>query len=197
KPVNLTNIILQNSYIIVMALGMLLVIVAGHIDLSVGSVSGFVGALAAMLMVGWKFPPELAFLANPIVAGAICLLAGGAIGAAQGYIIAYHRVPAFIVTLAGMLIFKGLSLAILAGKSVGPFPAEFQMLSAGCIPDVVGPTTLPWLAVNGQNVVLHTTTMVIAIIAVVGAVFFSIRTRARRRARGYDVEPFSLFVVKN
>src|SRR5215217_4026 len=117
KPVNLTNIVLQNSYIIVMALGMLLVIVAGHIDLSVGSVSGFIGALAAMLMVGWKFPPEFAFLANPFVAGAICIAVGAAIGAAQGYIIAYHRVPAFIVTLAGMLIFKGLSLAILAGKS--------------------------------------------------------------------------------
>jgi putative multiple sugar transport system permease protein len=197
KPVNLTNIILQNSYIIVMALGMLLVIVAGHIDLSVGSVSGFVGALAAMLMVGWDFPPELAFLANPFVAGAICLLAGAAIGAAQGYLIAYYKIPAFIVTLAGMLIFKGLSLAILAGKSVGPFPAEFQLLSAGFIPDVIGPTTMPWLAENGQNVVLHTTTMVIAIAAVVGMVFFSIRTRARRKSRGYDVEPFSLFVIKN
>nr|WP_269468026.1 multiple monosaccharide ABC transporter permease [Devosia ureilytica] len=197
KPVNLTNIILQNSYIIVMSLGMLLVIVAGHIDLSVGSVSGFVGALAAMLMVGWDFPPELAFLAHPLIAGAICLVVGAAIGAAQGYIIAYHRVPAFIVTLAGMLIFKGLSLAILAGKSVGPFPAEFQMLSAGFIPDVIGPTTLPWLAENGQNVVLHTTTMVIAILAIVGMAFSSIRTRARRKARGYDVEPFSLFVIKN
>jgi putative multiple sugar transport system permease protein len=197
KPVNLTNIILQNSYIIVMALGMLLVIVAGHIDLSVGSVSGFVGALAAMLMVGWDFPPELAFLANPFVAGAICLLAGALIGAAQGYLIAYYRIPAFIVTLAGMLIFKGLSLAILAGKSVGPFPAEFQLLSAGFIPDVIGPTTMPWLAENGQNVVLHTSTMVIAIVAVVGMVFFSIRTRSRRKSRGYDVEPFSLFVIKN
>lgn len=197
KPVNLTNIILQNSYIIVMALGMLLVIVAGHIDLSVGSVSGFIGALAAMLMVGWNFPPELAFLAHPLVAGAICLVAGAAIGAAQGYIIAYHRVPAFIVTLAGMLIFKGLSLAILAGKSVGPFPAEFQMLSAGFIPDIVGPITMPWLAENGQNVVLHSTTMVIAILAIVGMVFLSIRGRGRRLARGYDVEPFSLFVIKN
>lgn len=197
KPVNLTNIILQNSYIIVMALGMLLVIVAGHIDLSVGSVSGFIGALAAMLMVGWRFPPELAFLANPIVAGAICLVAGAAIGAAQGYIIAYHKVPAFIVTLAGMLIFKGLSLAVLSGRSVGPFPAEFQMLSAGFIPDLIGPTTMPWLGENGQNVVLHTTTMVIAILAVVAIVFFSIRTRARRKARSYDVEPFSLFVIKN
>ena len=197
KPVNLTNIILQNSYIIVMALGMLLVIVAGHIDLSVGSVSGFVGALAAMLMIGWDFPPELAFLANPIVAGALCLIAGAVIGAAQGYLIAYHKIPSFIVTLAGMLIFKGLSLAILAGKSVGPFPAEFQLLSAGFIPDVIGPTTMPWLAENGQNVVLHTITMVIAIVAVVGMVFFSIRTRARRKSRGYDVEPFSLFVIKN
>ena len=197
RPVNITNLFLQHSYIIIMALGMLLVIVAGHIDLSVGSVSGFVGALAAMLMVGWDFPPELAFLAHPLVAGAICLVAGAAIGAAQGYIIAYHRVPAFIVTLAGMLIFKGLSLAILAGKSVGPFPAEFQMLSAGFIPDIVGPITMPWLAENGQNVVLHSTTMVIAILAIVGMVFFSIRGRGRRLARGYDVEPFSLFIIKN
>ncbi|WP_416347126.1 multiple monosaccharide ABC transporter permease [Devosia sp.] len=197
KPVNLTNIVLQNSYIIVMALGMLLVIVAGHIDLSVGSVSGFVGALAAMLMVGWKFPPELAFLAHPIVAGAICLVVGAVIGAAQGYLIAYHRIPSFIVTLAGMLIFKGLSLAILAGKSVGPFPAEFQLLSAGFIPDFIGPTTLGILAENGQPVVLHTTTMVLAIAVVVAAVFFAIRGRARRQARGYETEPFGLFVAKN
>jgi putative multiple sugar transport system permease protein len=197
KPVNLTNIILQNSYIIVMALGMLLVIVAGHIDLSVGSVSGFIGALAAMLMVGWKFPPELAFLANPIVAGAICLVTGAIIGAAQGYLVAYHRIPAFIVTLAGMLIFKGLSLAILAGKSVGPFPAEFQLLSAGFIPDFIGPTLTPFIAENGQPISLHTTTMVLALLAVIGAVFLSVRTRARRQARGYDVEPVSLFVIKN
>src|ERR1700742_2157203 len=107
KPLNLTNLILQNSYIVVMALGMLLVIVAGHIDLSVGSVSGFIGALAAMLMVGWKFPPEFAFLANPIVAGIICLVVGAVVGGLQGWLIAYYRIPSFIVTLAGMLIFKG------------------------------------------------------------------------------------------
>lgn len=209
KPVNLTNIILQNSYIIVMALGMLLVIVAGHIDLSVGSVSGFVGALAAMLMVGWRFPPEFAFLANPFVAGAICLVVGAAIGAAQGWLIAYYRIPAFIVTLAGMLIFKGLSLAILAGKSVGPFPAEFQLLSAGFIPDVIGPTVLsPAVAAVPASdgvaavaavpaVTLHTTTMVIAVIGILAMIIFSMRTRSRRKSRGYDVEPFSLFIIKN
>lgn len=209
KPVNLTNIILQNSYIIVMALGMLLVIVAGHIDLSVGSVSGFIGALAAMLMVGWRFPPEFSFLANPFVAGAICIVVGAAIGAAQGYLIAYHRIPSFIVTLAGMLIFKGLSLALLAGKSVGPFPAEFQLLSAGFIPDFIGPTTLvPAVtavpASDGvvaiaavQPLVLHTTTLVIAIVGIVAMMFFAIRGRQRRKARGYESEPFVLFVAKN
>ncbi|MFN4209676.1 MAG: multiple monosaccharide ABC transporter permease [Devosia sp.] len=197
KPLNLTNIILQNSYIIVMALGMLLVIVAGHIDLSVGSVAGFVGALAAMLMVGWRFPPELAFLAHPLVAGAICIVVGAAIGAAQGYLIAYHKIPAFIVTLAGMLIFKGLSLAILAGKSVGPFPAEFQLLSAGFIPDIIGPTTLIPASEGVQPLVLHTTTMVIGLVAIVAMLFMAIRGRARRLARGYENEPFGLFVVKN
>lgn len=195
KPLNLTNIILQNSYIIVMALGMLLVIVAGHIDLSVGSVSGFIGALAAMLMVGWKFPPELAFLANPIVAGIICLLVGTLVGFAQGYLIAYHRIPAFIVTLAGMLIFKGLSLAILAGKSVGPFPTEFQLLSAGFIPDVFGPTSLP--LGGAQPVTLHTTTLVIGVIGVLAMIFMAIRARSRRAARGYETEAFAFFVLKN
>lgn len=197
KPLNLTNIVLQNSYIIVMALGMLLVIVAGHIDLSVGSVSGFIGALAAMLMIGWKFPPELAFLANPIVAGLICLIVGAAIGAAQGYLIAYYRIPSFIVTLAGMLIFKGLSLSILAGQSVGPFPAEFQLLSAGFIPDFIGAITLVPASQGVQPLVLHGATLAIGIVAVVGMVLFSIRGRARRTSRGYETEPFALFAAKN
>ncbi len=197
KPLNLTNIILQNSYIIVMALGMLLVIVAGHIDLSVGSVSGFIGALAAMLMIGWKFPPELAFLANPFVAGIICLIVGAVIGAVQGWLIAYYRIPAFIVTLAGMLIFKGLSLALLEGKSVGPFPPEFQMLSAGFIPDFIGPITLIAASEGVQPLVLHGATLTIGIVAVVAMILFAIRTRARRSSRGYETEPFALFAIKN
>jgi putative multiple sugar transport system permease protein len=190
KPVNLTNIILQQSYIIVMALGMLLVIVAGHIDLSVGSVSGFIGALAAMLMVGWNFPPGLEFLANPFIAGGICLLIGAIIGAAQGWIIAYLGIPSFIVTLAGMLIFKGLSLAILSGRSVGPFPTEFQLLSSGFIPDVFGATNLGFGA-------LHTTTLVLGVLIVVGMIFVNLRGRQSRERHGYDTEPFSLFAIKS
>jgi putative multiple sugar transport system permease protein len=126
QPLNLTNLVLQNSYIVIMALGMLLVIVTGHIDLSVGSVAGFVGAVAAVLMVRYHVDYPLAFIA--------CLLVGAAIGAAQGYWVAYFGIPSFIVTLAGMLVFKGLALALLQGQSVGPFPATFQKLSSGFIP---------------------------------------------------------------
>src|SRR3981189_2468257 len=132
KPLNLTNLILQNSYVIIMALGMLLVIVAGHIDLSVGSVAGFIGALAAVMMVRFGVDFRIATI--------LCLIAGGAIGAAQGYWIAYHKIPSFIVTLAGMLVFRGLTLALLAGNSIGPFVVPFQQVNSRFIPDIPGQT---------------------------------------------------------
>src|SRR5258707_14690020 len=141
RPLNLTNLVLQNSYIVIMALGMLLVIVTGHIDLSVGSVAGFVGAVAAVLMVRYHVPYPLAFIA--------CLLVGGAIGAAQGYWIAYFGIPSFIVTLAGMLVFKGLALAFLQGQSVGPFPPTFQKLSSGFIPQLLPGTLHPTSLIVG------------------------------------------------
>ncbi len=128
KPVNMTNLILQNSYIVIMALGMLLIIVAGHIDLSVGSVSGFVGSVAAVLMVTYKVDVFTSVL--------LCIALGGVIGGVQGYFTAYYKIPAFIVTLAGMLIFKGLALSVLGGASVGPFPKNFQLLSSGFVPDI-------------------------------------------------------------
>ena len=127
KPVNITNLVLQNSYVITMALGMLLIIVSGWIDLSVGSVVAVVGALAGVLMVRYDV--------NWVLVVAICLLLGAAIGAFQGYWVAYLKIPAFIVTLAGMLIFRGLTIALLQGESVGPFPRGFQNISSGFIPD--------------------------------------------------------------
>ena len=133
EPLNLTNLILQNSYVVVMALGMLLIIVAGHIDLSIGSVVGFVGALAAVLMVNYNV--------EYLTATLICLVVGGFIGAAQGYFVAYFMIPSFIVTLAGMLVFRGMTLAVLNGASVGPFPNIFQLLAKGFIPNFAGSWT--------------------------------------------------------
>src|SRR5450631_2233664 len=135
-PLNVTNLILQNSYVVIMALGMLLIIVGGNIDLSVGSIVGFVGAIAANLMVGFHAPllDVDVKIAWQIVIP-IALILGGMIGAAQGYFVAFSRIPSFIVTLGGMLIFRGLTGNMLLGQFVGPFPKSFQNISAGFIPD--------------------------------------------------------------
>lgn len=181
KPVNMTNLILQNSYIVIMALGMLLIIVAGHIDLSVGSVSGFIGAVAAVMMVNWKL--------DPFLAGFACLALGGIIGGAQGYFVAYYKIPAFIVTLAGMLVFKGLALTVLGGASVGPFPKIFQLLSSGYVPDPFNFT------LNGAP--FNLLALLIGI-AVTGAiVFFNVRTRRNQQEHGLAEEPDVIFYGRN
>jgi putative multiple sugar transport system permease protein len=178
QPLNLTNLVLQNSYIVIMALGMLLVIVTGHIDLSVGSVAGFVGAVAALLMVTYKVDYTLAFIA--------CLVVGAAIGAAQGYWVAYFKIPSFIVTLAGMLVFKGLALAVLQGQSLGPFPPTFQKLSSGFIPEF-----LP------EAGTLHPTSMLIGAVLALGLVYASAKSRAREQSHGIEVEPYAFFLGKS
>jgi putative multiple sugar transport system permease protein len=180
-PVNMTNIILQNSYIVIMALGMLLIIVAGHIDLSVGSVSGFVGAVAAVMMVPWKIDPFLTMFA--------CLALGALIGGVQGYFVAYYRIPAFIVTLAGMLIFKGLALTVLGGASVGPFPREFQLLSSGYVPDIFS-TTLFGASFNVLAVLLGG-----AVTALI--IYFNVKERREQQAHGLAEEPDIIFLGRN
>jgi len=176
KPINLTNLVLQNSYIVIMAIGMLLVIVAGHIDLSVGSVLGFIGALAAVMIVNWGMPY--------LLAGALCLVAGALIGAAQGFWIAYFRIPSFIVTLAGMLVFKGLTLWLLAGQSVGPFPPQFQLISSGFVPD--------FLNMAGFNLF----SFLIAFAVAAGLSWMAIRNRAAQARTGTPEEPFAFFIFK-
>nr|WP_315187256.1 multiple monosaccharide ABC transporter permease [uncultured Albidiferax sp.] len=173
QPLNLTNLVLQNSYIVIMALGMLLVIVAGHIDLSVGSIVGFVGAVAAVLMVTYEWH----YLPTTIV----CLLVGGLIGAAQGYFVAFFRIPSFIVTLAGMLVFRGLALALLAGQSIGPFPDEFQLLSSGFIPDFFNSETL------------RTTSLLLGAAVAFALVVAGMRTRSNQQQHGIAGEPAAFF----
>lgn len=181
QPLNLTNLVLQNSYIVIMALGMLLVIVAGHIDLSVGSVCGFVGALAAVLMVEMGWPVLPATLA--------CLAMGALIGGAQGWFVAYFRIPSFIVTLAGMLVFKGLALALLQGQSVGPFPDGFQLLSSGFVPELFGSGE------EGDRELLLTSLLAgVAVAAAMAAVAW--RERSLHALHGMDVEPALLFALR-
>ena len=177
RPVNLTNLVLQNSYVIAMAMGMLLIIITGGIDLSVGSVVAVIGALAGVLMVRYDV--------NWVVVVAVSLLLGAAIGAFQGYWVAYLKIPAFIVTLAGMLIFRGLTIALLRGESVGPFPRGFQNISSGFIPDFF------------QNEGLHITTLLIGVLLSVLLIFLDARGRKNQQKYGLEVTPFYFFVVKN
>ena len=184
KPLNLTNLVLQNSYVVIMALGMLLVIVAGHIDLSVGSVAAFVGALSAVMIVNWDM--------SVWVVLPICLVVGGIIGAMQGYWIAYWRIPSFIVTLAGMLVFRGLTLWLLDGRNVGPFPKSFQTLSTGFVPDL-----FPFIATALGLERFNGLAFVTGILAAVTVVWLGIRARRRAAAYGMVDEPFGFFVGKN
>lgn len=181
KPVNMTNLILQNSYIVIMALGMLLIIVAGHIDLSVGSVSGFIGAVAAVMMVNWKI--------DPFLAGLACLAFGAIIGGAQGYFIAYYKIPAFIVTLAGMLVFKGLALTVLGGASVGPFPKSFQLLSSGYVPDIFNFT------LNGAP--FNLLALLIGLVVTGLIIYFNVRARRNQQKHGLAEEPDLIFFGRN
>jgi len=177
KPVNITNLVLQNSYVITMALGMLLIIVSGGIDLSVGSVVAVVGALAGVLIVRYDF--------NWILAVVICLLLGAAVGAFQGYWIAYVKIPSFIVTLAGMLVFRGLTYVLLAGESVGPFPTGFQKISSGFIPDL--------FHVEG----IHLTTILVGVVLSVVLILLDLRGRSNQQRYGFEVTPFYFFIAKN
>jgi len=177
KPVNITNLVLQNSYVITMALGMLLIIVSGWIDLSVGSVVAVVGALAGVLMVRYDV--------NWVAVVALSLLVGAAIGAFQGYWVAYLKIPSFIVTLAGFLMFRGLTIELLQGESVGPFPRGFQNISSGFIPDFF----------NGDG--FHITTILIGVILSIILIWLDIRARMNQQRYGFEVTPFYFFVVKN
>ncbi|MFF9839615.1 multiple monosaccharide ABC transporter permease [Streptomyces sp. NPDC013740] len=175
-PNNVSNLIQQNSYILILAMGMMIVIVAGHIDLSVGSLAAFVGALAAVLMVRHDMPWVLALV--------ISMLVGAVAGAWQGYFIAYLGIPSFIVTLAGMLLFRGLTQIFLEGRSLAPFPDGFQNIAKGFLPEM-GPYTQ-----------YHNPTLLLGLAAVVLLLVREWQSRRRQVEYALDVPPTGLWVLK-
>ncbi|MFB4168432.1 multiple monosaccharide ABC transporter permease [Virgibacillus sp. JSM 102003] len=178
KPLNVTNIIMQNSYIIVLSIGMMLVIITGEIDLSVGSVAAFVGAVAGVLLVSWELPVIVGIL--------LCLVLGAVIGAWQGFWIAFVNIPAFIVTLAGMLIFRGLTLVVLDGKTIAPFPDGFRSLSSSFVPDLFG----------GSGGELQLFTIVIGIALSIVYVLSEVKLRRTDTKYGFKTLSYPLFIVK-
>lgn len=172
---NLINVVNQYSYILILAIGMVMVIIMGHIDLSVGSVAAFVGIVVAKSMADWNLPWYLA-----IVLG---LVVGAAVGAWQGFWVAYVGVPAFIVTLAGMLIFRGANQWI-GQSTTTPVPPEFSYIGAGYLPELAVPLDF--------NVL----TMLLGLVGVAWIVWNEVRLRRQQRKIGAESAPVWVSAVK-
>ena len=176
SPINITNIVLQYSYILVLAIGMVIVIIAGHIDLSVGSVVALTGAISAVLVIQQGLPWWVGVLA--------ALAVGLVVGAWHGFWVAYVGIPAFIVTLAGMLLFRGLTLRVLDNISLSPFTPEYQVVASGFLNGLLG----------GDG--FDAFTLLIGAIAVAGYAVSGFRTRVARITYMQPVESFPLFVAR-
>lgn len=175
-PRNVTNIVIQNSYILILAVGMVLVIVAGHIDLSVGSVAAFAGAISAMLYnAGFGILPTIV----------LSLIVGAAIGAFQGFWIAYAGIPAFIVTLAGQLLFRGLTYIITNISPIALRDDNFKQITSGSI-------SIPALTANR----MHYFAIVAGIVLAVVYVVFATIGRRNKKRNGFEVLPMRFFIMK-
>ena len=167
SPRNLSNLARQMSITGILALGMVLIIVAGHIDLSAGAVVALTGAASAILQVrfGWGLTEAVG----------IALLIGLAIGFWQGFWVCYLRVPAFIVTLGGMMIFRGVVLGVTEGRTISPLPNGFVAIGQSFLPVEIG-----W---------------VLAVIGMVYYVYARVKRRIDRRRYGFEVLPLILEVL--
>jgi putative multiple sugar transport system permease protein len=175
-PNNVASLIQQNAYVMILAIGMVIVIIAGHIDLSVGSVVAFIGGATALLMKDYGVPWVWA-----VVLG---VLLGALVGAWQGFWVAYVGIPAFIVTLAGMLIFRGLAI-VLVGVTLASFPKGFNAISNGSVTNFLG-------FVANRDVV----TLVLAAIVVAALVVSLVGARRNLRKHELSAEPFTATMIK-
>jgi putative multiple sugar transport system permease protein len=193
-PDNVSNLVMQNGYILVLAIGMVMVIIAGHIDLSVGSIAAFIGAVAGVFVVrpleqdGWEWLPALPWFLGIIAA----ILVGALVGVWQGFWVAYVGIPAFIVTLAGMLIFRGLALMTLQNSNIGPFPDEFRAIGNGFFDkeNTLGATL-------GFPVDLNAAALVLTAVGILALWWREVTTRRGRAKYGQAIEPWVWFLVKN
>lgn len=153
---NISNLFTQMSVIAVLAIGMTLIIVAGHIDLSVGSLVGLTGGIAAILQVWYDWNTLMAVLAAVVI--------GAVFGLWQGWWVAYRAVPAFIVTLGGMLIFRGILIGLSKGQTVAPMNASFKEIGNSYFPYIPG--------------------YILAVISIVLLFFWTARNRKKRESMG-------------
>lgn len=176
-PRNVFNLIQQTGYIAVMSVGMTLIIVIRHIDLSVGSIAGFIGAVLAVLIVSYDI--------NPLLAIPIVLMIGSVAGLLTGYLVAKIGIPAFVASLGGMFAFRGLIFNTL--QSTGTLGTNNAIISA------IGQGTIPSIAVIGGY---HVLSLILGVVAIALFIYSDFRTRNEKLKYDFDVLPMELFIVK-
>ena len=180
RPTNITNLILQNGYVVILTCGMLLcILTGGNIDLSIGSMVALIGAIAGVLIVNWELNIYLAIL--------LCLAVGLLLGSWQAFWIAYVKIPPFIVTLSGMLAFRGISWLILKGQTISSFPDAFSRYFNSFLPGIDPQNP-------GQS--YYTFTIAVAIVVSLIAVAVQAGSRVSKVRKGYDVEPLWLMLFR-
>lgn len=174
---NISNLFNQTGYIAVLAVGMTLVIVIRQIDLSVGFLAGFIGALAAIALTAWSLP---VFVAIPLV-----LVLGAFGGLITGFLVARMKIPAFVASLAGWLIYRGALLLATEGTGtiIVPDPI-FNAIGNGYIPDIV------------QGAGVHVLTLIIGFVAIVLYIASEFNNRRKKQSYDFEVLPFEIFMVK-
>lgn len=178
RPQNISNLIIQNAYVIILAVGMMCcILTGGNIDLSVGSLCAFSGAVCGYLIIGQGWNVYLVLL--------IVLIVSIFLGVWNGVFIAKFGVAAFIVTLSSQLLFRGGTYIVLKGIAYTGYPDDFLRLFTGYLPDYFG---------GGE---LHLTTVLIGIIVTIVFLAQSWKGRKTRIGYGLDVEPISIFVMKS
>ncbi len=166
---NMMNLINGNSYVLILAIGMVMVIVVGHIDLSVGSVAAVTGIIVAIAIRDWSIPWWVGLLLG--------LAVGAVIGMWQGWWVAYVGIPGFITTLAGMMLFRGLNQYIGKSNSV-PVPEAFQRMGGGYLPEI------------GPNTGFNNPTLLLGILACAYVVWREVGKRRRAQKVGFDPDPY-------
>lgn len=177
SPRNISKLLDQTGYIIVLAIGMTLIIICKYIDLSVGFLAGFLGAVAAIFMTRYGMSE---WIVIPII-----LVFGLIIGSINGFMVGKLQIPAYVVSLAGMFIFRGLLLMVTLKTGTIIVPNEgFNEIGNGFIPDPFG----------GKNV--HILTLILGVIAILAFIYGSIRGRKNKIKYQFDVISTPLFIIK-
>jgi len=176
-PSNISNLVSQNAYVVILSTGMVLcILTGGNIDLSVGSVVVFIGAVAGQLIVNLHL--------NMYLSSVLCLLIGLAIGSWHGYWIAFVRIPAFIVTLSGMMLWRGVAWIVLNGLTISPFPDNYLTIFSGFLP------------ISADKAFVHNVTLVIGVVICLVFIASQIISRLGKRKKGYTVENIAFLIIK-